>query len=174
MGNEVNLTQQEDLAKQLEVYAEKTIEKETKELLRLMDIVIQAVDVRLVNGEVTPTVNFSAFELEALAMRIPAECLRLQSRLNQYNVKNTFRDMSLDAKVTVSRSQMIGAKGTADERRKKAELGVLDERLQNTVNKLIIKGIQGCIERADKMYEGVKKVIDYRGKEGWFDRKGPQ
>lgn len=30
----------------------------------------------------------------------------------------------------------------------------------------------GCIARADKVYEGVKKVMDYRSREGWFDRKG--
>ena len=49
---------------------------------------------------------------------------------------------------------------------------VLDERVQNAVNKLIIRGIQGCIDRADKVYEGVKKVMDFRSKEGFFDRKG--
>lgn len=38
--------------------------------------------------------------------------------------------------------------------------------------KLIIRSIQGCIDRADKVYEGVKKVMDFRSKEGFFDRKG--
>ena len=82
--------------------------------------------------------------------------------------------MQLDAKITVELSKLVGTKGAAEERKKKAEMAVLDERVQNAVNKLIIRGIQGCIDRADKVYEGVKKVMDYRSKEGWFDRKGVQ
>ena len=105
-------------------------------------------------------------------MKIPAECLYLQTRLNQFNVKNTFRDLFLDASMTVSLSGLVGAKGTADERRRMADFGLIDEKIENAVNKLIIKGIEGCIARADKVYEGVKKVMDYRSREGWFDRKG--
>lgn len=48
----------------------------------------------------------------------------------------------------------------------------MDSPGNNAVNKVIIKGIEGCIARADKVYEGVKKVMDYRSREGWFDRKG--
>lgn len=166
--------QQEMLTAELEGYAKRTIDEETGELQRLMSIVSDSASIRREDNEVKATVSLAAFELEALAMCIPAECLRLQGRLNEFSVKNTFRDIKLDAEVTGNLSQMIGTKGTADERKKRAELMVLDERMKNAANKLIIKGIQGCIDRADKLYEGVKKVIDYRGKEGWFDRKGPQ
>ena len=95
-----------------------------------------------------------------------------RQQLNQYNVKNMFRDMKMDAKVTVELAKLTGTKGAAEERKKKAEMTVLDERVQNAVNKLIIRSIQGCIDRADKVYEGVKKVMDFRSKEGFFDRKG--
>ena len=166
-------SEQEEAFKALEEYAEVTIKEETKKLQALVDIVNQAVSIQLVKGQVVSNVNLSAFELEALAMRIPAECLRLQAQLNKYNVQNTFRDMRLDAEMTVSLSK-LGTKGTVEERKRTAELTVLDERIQNAVNKLIIRGIQGSIERADKVYEGIKKVMDYRSKEGWFDRKGPQ
>lgn len=82
------------------------------------------------------------------------------------------RDLFLDANMTVSLSGLVGTKGTAEERKRMAEFGLLDEKIQNAVNKVIIKGIEGCIARADKVYEGVKKVMDYRSREGWFDRKG--
>lgn len=167
-------SEQEEAFKALEKYAEVTIKEETKDLQALVDVVNQAVSIQLVKGQVVSNVNLSAFELEALAMRIPAECLRLQAQLNKYNVQNTFRDMRLDAEMTVSLSKLLGTKGTVEERKRTAELTVLDERIQNAVNKLIIRGIQGSIERADKVYEGIKKVMDYRSKEGWFDRKGPQ
>ena len=164
--------QQEELINNLEVYAQLEVEKETKALQDLIDLVSASVDIRLVNGSVISDIRLGSFELEALAMRIPAECSRLQARLNQYNTKNLFRDMRLDAKVAVELSRLIGTKGAAEERKKKAEMAVLDERVQNAVNKLIIRGIQGCIDRADKVYEGVKKVMDFRSKEGFFDRKG--
>ncbi len=164
--------QQEELINNLEVYAQLEVEKETKALQDLIDLVSASVDIRLVNGSVISDIRLGSFELEALAMRIPAECSRLQARLNQYNTKNLFRDMRLDAKVAVELSRLIGTKGAAEERKKKAEMSVLDERVQNAVNKLIIRGIQGCIDRADKVYEGVKKVMDFRSKEGFFDRKG--
>lgn len=164
--------QQEELINNLEVYAQLEVEKETQALQDLIDLVNASVDIRLVNGSVISDIRLGSFELEALAMRIPAECSRLQARLNQYNTKNLFRDMRLDAKVAVELSRLIGTKGAAEERKKKAEMSVLDERVQNAVNKLIIRGIQGCIDRADKVYEGVKKVMDFRSKEGFFDRKG--
>ena len=164
--------QQEELINNLEVYAQLEVEKETKPLQDLIDLVNASVDIRLVNGSVVSDIRLGSFELEALAMRIPTECSRLQARLNQYNTKNLFRDMRLDAKVAVELSKLIGTKGAAEERKKKAEMSVLDERVQNAVNKLIIRGIQGCIDRADKVYEGVKKVMDFRSKEGFFDRKG--
>ena len=164
--------QQEELINNLEVYAQLEVEKETKALQDLIDLVSASVDIRLVNGSVISDIRLGSFELEALAMRIPAECSRHQARLNQYNTKNLFRDMRLDAKVAVELSRLIGTKGAAEERKKKAEMSVLDERVQNAVNKLIIRGIQGCIDRADKVYEGVKKVMDFRSKEGFFDRKG--
>ena len=167
-------SEQEEAFKALEKYAEVTIKEETKDLQALVNVVNQAVSIQLVKGQVVSNVNLSAFELEALAMRIPAECLRLQAQLNKYNVQNTFRDMRLDAEMTISLSKLLGTKGTVEERKRTAELTVLDERIQNAVNKLIIRGIQGSIERADKVYEGIKKVMDYRSKEGWFDRKGPQ
>lgn len=66
---------------------------------------------------------------------------------------------------------MIGQKGCADERKRKAELLVLDERATSAANKAIVRGLQGYIDRADKVYEGIKKVMDFRAREGWFDRK---
>ena len=166
--------EQQELISHLELYALEEVKKETQSLQSLIDIVNSSVDIQLVNGTVVSNIKLGSFELEALAMRIPAECSRLQNRLNQYNTKNMFRDMQLDAKVTVELAKLMGTKGAAEERKKKAEMSVLDERVQNAVNKLIIRGIQGCIDRADKVYEGVKKVMDFRSKEGFFDRKGGQ
>ncbi len=172
MDNNIAFTpEQKELLGKLEKYAGETIDKETANLRCLIDVISQSVEIRLVNGQVVTSVSLSSTDMEALAMKIPAECLYLQSRMNQFNTKNVFRDMALDAETTAKLASMVGQKGTADERKKQAEMAFLTEKIENAVNKLIIKGIQGCIDRADKTYEGIKKVMDYRAREGWFDRK---
>ena len=164
--------EQRSAMKTMEEYAEQTIARETNRLRELIEIVNHTANIQLVDGHVESTLNLTSTEMEVLAMKIPAECLYLQGLLNQYNTRNTFRDLFLGANMTVSLSSLVGSKGTADERKRMAEFGLLDEKIQNAVNKVIIKGIEGCIARADKVYEGVKKVMDYRSREGWFDRKG--
>ena len=155
--------EQRSAMKTLEEYAEQTIARETGRLRELIEIVNHAANIQLVDGHVVSTLSLTSSEMEVLY---------LQGLLNQYNTRNAFRDLFLDANMTVSLSSLVGTKGTAEERKRMAEFGLLDEKIQNAVNKVIIKGIEGCIARADKVYEGVKKVMDYRSREGWFDRKG--
>ena len=142
--------EQRSAMKTLEEYAEQTIARETNRLRELIEIVNHTANIQLVDGHVESTLNLTSTEMEVLAMKIPAECLYLQGLLNQYNTRNTFRDLFLDANMTVSLSSLVGSKGTADERKRMAEFGLLDEKIQNAV----------------------KKVMDYRSREGWFDRKG--
>ena len=150
----------------------RVIEKETKEIRRLTDIVNESVSIRMKDGTVFSDLNLDSFDLEALAMRLPAECLRLQGAINRYNIHNTFEDIELEANITDVLCR-LEKKGTADERKKKAEAEFITEKEKIAVYKQIVRGLQAYIERADKTYEGVKKVLDYRAKEGWFDRKGP-
>ena len=37
--------------------------------------------------------------------------------------------------------------------------------------KQYIKSMQDLITRADKVYEGIKKTLDFRAREVWYDRK---
>ena len=37
--------------------------------------------------------------------------------------------------------------------------------------RLLSEACRGTFDRADKVYEGIKKVMDFRAREGWFDRK---
>lgn len=157
----------------LEAYVKETIAKETGELMRLCTMVSDAAQIEMCNGRIVTNSRFTSDELEILAMRIPAQCLYLQTKINQYVANNVFKDLDIEAKVTQRLAELIKEKGNADERRRKAELYVLDERTASLANKTIIKGLQSCIDRADKVYEGIKKVMDFRAKESWFDRKGP-
>lgn len=158
---------------ELEQYAVALLEKETEALNNMIQLVADNITVtRAENGGLKTNLGLGATELEALVMKIPAECLRLQSVMNMYNTRNTFKDIAIDGKVAQALADLQGTKGTAEERKKKAEMTCIDEKSLNQVNKMMIRGIQGSIERADKVYEGIKKVLDFRGKEGWYDRKG--
>jgi len=178
MDNEPNVTQEAVIDNQvdmLEQYANAMLEKESQTLRELVDIVAQATSISRssTTGKISTNINLGAFELEALVLRIPAECLRLQGLINMYSTRNTFKDLTIEGKVTKALADLNGEKGTVEERKKKAEMTCLDEKRLNQVNKMMIRGLQGYIDRADKVYEGVKKIMDTRGKEGYFDRKGP-
>ena len=157
----------------LETYVNNIISSETHELMRLCNVVSEAAQIQIINGNLTSTSRLTSEELEVLAMRIPAECLCVQSKINQHIANNVFKDLDIETKITRHLSELIKEKGNADERKRRAELQVLNERTVSLANKTIIKGLQACIDRADKVYEGIKKVMDFRAKESWFDRKGP-
>ena len=161
------------LSNDLEKTVIDSIEKESAELTRLCALVSDAAKIEMVNGQPVSSSRLTSDELEILAMRIPGECLRIQASINRYMAGNVFRDLDIASKVTQRAAALMGEKGNADERKRRAELEVLTERTVSLANKTIIKGLQSCIDRADKVYEGVKKVMDFRARESWFDRKGP-
>lgn len=161
------------LSNDLEKTVIDSIEKESAELTRLCALVSDAAKIEMVNGQPVSSSRLTSDELEILAMRIPGECLRIQASINRYMAGNVFRDLDIESKVTQRAVALMGEKGNADERKRRAELEVLTERTVSLANKTIIKGLQSCIDRADKVYEGVKKVMDFRARESWFDRKGP-
>ena len=161
------------LSNDLEKTVIDSIEKESAELTRLCALVSDAAKIEMVNGQPVSSSRLTSDELEILAMRIPGECLRIQASINRYMAGNVFRDLDIESKVTQRAGALMGEKGNADERKRRAELEVLTERTVSLANKTIIKGLQSCIDRADKVYEGVKKVMDFRARESWFDRKGP-
>lgn len=161
------------LSDELEKTVIDAIEKESAELTRLCNLVAEAAKIEMVNGQPVSSSSLTSDELEILAMRIPGECLHIQASINRYMANNVFRDLEIEAQVTQRAAALVGEKGNADERKRRAELEVLKERTVSLANKTIIKGLQSCIDRADKVYEGVKKVMDFRARESWFDRKGP-
>ena len=76
-----------------------------------------------------------------------------------------------DAMITDSITILKGAKGDAKERQRRAEAMNQEQRLTDETARQIIQALQATINRADKVYEGVKKVIDSRSRENNFDRK---
>ncbi len=125
----------------------------------------------MVDGQLRSELNLRVEELELLAIKIPAECMILQGKINKIMAEGVASTLLLEARLAAASSSLAGAKMTVDEKKKASELQVFSEKINDISSKNIIKGLQDTINRADKVYEGIKKVMDYRAKEGFFERK---
>ena len=81
------------LSEELEATVIASIEKESAELTRLCNLVSDAAKIEMVNGKLVSDSRLTSDELEILAMRIPGECLRIQTSINRYMANNVFRDL---------------------------------------------------------------------------------
>lgn len=115
--------------------------------------------------------NMSMEELYTIAIHLPTECCFLQANINDRAIKQSLQDIVTDAMITDSITILKGTKGDARERQRRAEAMNQEQMLVDETARQIIQALQATIMRADKVYEGVKKVIDARMKENNFDRK---
>lgn len=126
--------------------------------------------VRNTNPE-TGEIKLSMDELYAIAIRLPAECGFLQSQINTLQIKQSLQDIVTENNITECISILREGRGDAKERQRRAEAMNETEVLRNEASRQIIIAMQMTIQRADKVYEGVKKVIDARSRENNFDKK---
>ena len=115
--------------------------------------------------------NMSMEELYTIAIHLPTECCFLQANINDRAIKQSLQDIVTDAMITDSITILKGTKGDARERQRRAEAMNQEQMLVDETARQIIQALQATIMRADKVYEGVKKVIDARMKENNFDKK---
>lgn len=164
---------EEDYANYLKETLIHEIEESTNELLQVISTVSNAMQIVEANGVIAAQCKLSDRELQVCAMKIPAICAFLQAKLSGLSMSSALDDVMIDIQMVRSLEQMPKDRsvGTATERAKKAELAVAERRLENTGIKQYIKAVQDLITRADKVYEGVKKTLDYRARELWFDQK---
>lgn len=155
----------------IEKQTQDIINKIAEPLLRLADIANRAIKIEEKDGRVGSRFDLTPDELYALAIKIPAECVYLQTVLNEHSAKQSFVQMAAENEVTKHVVSYYGGKGDARERLRRGELeerGLLEKAM---MEKLIAKGLQQIIERADRLYEGIKKVIDAKNRESNFDNK---
>ena len=110
-------------------------------------------------------------ELYALAIQIPSECAYIQECINDFNITLAVNATRVNSIITGTLGVLGELKGDAKERLRRAEHMNEDIVLPNEMLKQKIKALQNYIERADKVYEGVKKIIDSKNREWNFDNK---
>lgn len=118
--------------------------------------------------------NFDALnleELERMAIKIPALCLFLQVKINEYSIKSSVEHLFVNTMVMNELEKIKVEKGEAREKMKRAEAICLNDRIVEELNKQICLNLRDVVTRADKVYEGVKKILDIRMRENEYNRK---
>lgn len=140
----------------------------TQELEKCIEKILQAC-----SGE-TGQIVLNYDELEKLALKIPALCMYVQLKLNDFSLRSNIESLIIDAQVIETLNGFRGEKGDAREKMKRAEAEQLNDRIVETLDKQICSNLKDIIVRADKVYEGVKKIIDARMRENEYNRKSQQ
>lgn len=168
-----DFSSEEEYAAYLKNTAITDIEAKSQELIEAISIVSNSMKVIQVNQTMGVSCGLSDKELQLLAMKIPAICAFLQAGLASVSLSTTIDETLIDIKVAQELNEMPKERGsgTASERTKRAELKYADRKLENVTMKQYIKSMQDLITRADKVYEGIKKTLDFRAREVWYDRK---
>lgn len=102
-------------------------------------------------------------ELEFLAIKIPTTCLYVQEQLNGYALDVMITEYLLNDSVTEKLKGIVG--GDARERQRFAEQQAEVDHLVMMIKKQVYQNLRSYIERADRVYEGVKKVLDGKNRE---------
>lgn len=153
--------------KELREQADAIISNCTAPINELIDMILQ-------NTKVSPngsTLGLSMDDLYALAIRIPSECAYLQTQLNSQLIQQKVQSFLTETKITESIVILQGSKGDARERQRRAKAMSKDDVLASIITEQIISSLQATIQRADKVYEGIKKIIDAKTREFNFDMK---
>lgn len=164
---------EEDVIQDLKTKYCKKIEEQSKDLIDIIRLISKAMVVVETPSGGSAQCKLTNNELQVCAMKIPAICGYLQSELSSLTMLSVLNESLIDIKIAQRLRVMPKEKNasTLSERTKIAESEMFEDISENIAQKQYIKSIQDLIVRADKLYEGVKKTLDYRGRELWFDNK---
>ena len=115
--------------------------------------------------------NFSDEELEKIILRLTLLMYYAVDRLESLGIKSDVSEINNNE--TYSRYYLQG-EGTIPERDNQAELDSLEEELMEKAYYRAYKKLKGKIDAAEKVYRGVKKVMDKRKAEIDFNRSAEQ
>lgn len=102
--------------------------------------------------------NLTEEELNFLAIKIPAACMYVQEFLNDRAIDVALAEYILNDTVTEHLKFIEG--GDARERMRFAAQKAEVEQIVLLIKKQVTANLKAYIERADKVYDGVKKVLD--------------
>jgi hypothetical protein len=127
------------------------------------------------DGGIESGMSLTKDDLYCLVVKIPAECSYLQAKLNEQSIDQALSaclvEQDITGRILSYRSEPRGVCGDARERQRRAEHEEQNRLLAVQARKQIVKALTAQIERADKVYEGIKKVVDALNREARYDGK---
>jgi len=138
-------------------------EKLKRPILDLIDFVDESLEFVIVDsggGKRTYEMRFnlSEDELRFLAIKIPAACTYVQEFLNDKAIDVALAEYILEDTITEHLKSIEG--GDARERLRFATQKAEVEQIVLLIKKQVYANLKSYIERVDKVYDGVKKVLD--------------
>jgi len=138
-------------------------EKLKRPILDLIDFVDDSLELVVTKDENGKRIydmrfNLSEDELRFLAIKIPAACTYVQEFLNDKAIDVSLAEYILEDTVTENLKFIEG--GDARERLRFAAQKAEVEQIVLLIKKQVYANLKSYIERADKVYDGVKKVLD--------------
>lgn len=165
LKNTINLkySQFNDRYKIVKQAVDNITDKLKKPILDLISFVDDSLELVVVNDcmgkrRYEMRFNLSEEELQLLAIKIPAACFYVQEFLNDRAIDVALSEYILDDTVTEHLKTIVG--GDARERLRFAAQKAEAEQIILLIKKQVHANLKSYIERADKVYDGVKKVLD--------------
>jgi len=142
--------------------------KISKQITKELDVCVDAIIKKTTESN---NLNMDFATMEVLALRIPALCYFLQGKINDFGLQSEIDELITNEKVVEKIQELKGEKGDAREKMKRAEASFTNDRIIEVLNKQIYLNLKETITRADKVYEGLKKIMDARTRENEYNRK---
>lgn len=161
---------EEEKVKALQNYANNIITNCTTPVNSIISVILNKTSISENNSQL----NLSMDDLYTMAIRIPAECAFLQAQINGQLIEQKIKSFITETRITESMVLLQGQKGDAKERQRRAEAMSKEDMLVDITTQTIITALQATVQRADKVYEGIKKIIDAKSKEMTIDMKPGQ
>jgi len=155
----------------LEAFVKARVDEIAAPLLEIIGAVNNALKVKANFGQIETDSRLDKDDLYNLAVKIPVECVYIQAVINEYTSGYAIGDIMAGNKITEQIGLERQSPGDARERQRRAEQKLEDELLIVEARKQIATSLQGIVHRADKVYEGIKKVIDASIRESWINGK---
>lgn len=138
-------------------------EKLKKPLAELIDFVDTSLELVMVDDgrgkkRYDMKFNLTEEELNFLAIKIPTVCMYVQEFLNDRTIDTSLAEHILEDTVTEYLKSITG--GNAQERLRLASQKAQTEQIVFMIKRQVAINMKSYIDRADKIYDGVKKVLD--------------
>lgn len=111
----------------------------------------------------TMSFDLSDRDMEFLTVKIPITLLYVQEQINNYALDATIAEYLFEHTLTEKLKGISG--GDAKERLRFAQQQADVEQIVSIIKKQVYSNLKSYVDRADKIYEGLKKVLDGKNRE---------